>query len=60
MPGLESGREEVIVSGVIILSTVMSRLGRSECLVSSFGLREGLLLHAAACNGWMSPSNAGS
>lgn len=49
MPGLESGREEVIVSGVIILSTVMSSFGRSECLVSNFGLREGVLLNAAAC-----------
>ncbi|MBA3754665.1 MAG: Ppx/GppA family phosphatase, partial [Nitrospira sp.] len=50
MPALESGREEVIVSGVIILSTVMSSLGRCECLVSNFGLREGVLLNAAACS----------
>ena len=49
MPGLESGREEVIVSGVIILSTVLNSLGRCECLVSNFGLREGVLLTAAAC-----------
>jgi exopolyphosphatase/guanosine-5'-triphosphate,3'-diphosphate pyrophosphatase len=48
MPGLESGREEVIVSGALILSTVMSSLGKGECLVSNFGLREGVLLHAAA------------
>lgn len=60
MPGLESGREEVIVSGVIILSTVMNSLGMFECLVSNLGLREGLLLHAVACNGWMSPSKARS
>jgi exopolyphosphatase/guanosine-5'-triphosphate,3'-diphosphate pyrophosphatase len=48
MPGLEPGREEVIVSGVIILSTVMRSLARCECLVSNFGLREGVLLNAAA------------
>ena len=58
MPGLESGREEVIVAGVIILSTVMSRLGRSECLVSNFGLREGVLLHAVACFRQISPAVA--
>lgn len=47
-PGLESGREQVIVAGVIILSTVMKTFGRTECLVSDRGLREGVLLDLAA------------
>jgi exopolyphosphatase/guanosine-5'-triphosphate,3'-diphosphate pyrophosphatase len=47
MPGLESGREEVIVAGVMIFSTVMNSLDLTTCLVSNYGLREGVLLHAA-------------
>jgi exopolyphosphatase/guanosine-5'-triphosphate,3'-diphosphate pyrophosphatase len=44
MPGLERGREDVIVSGAVILRTVMEALGYSECLVSDLGLREGVLI----------------
>jgi exopolyphosphatase/guanosine-5'-triphosphate,3'-diphosphate pyrophosphatase len=44
MPGLERGREGVIVSGAVILRTVMEALGYSECLVSDLGLREGVLI----------------
>lgn len=50
IPGLEAGREEVIVTGAIILRTVMNTLAKDECLVSNFGLREGLLLGVAACS----------
>jgi len=45
LPGLEKNREEVIAAGVIIISTVMQTLCRTECLVSNMGLREGILLH---------------
>ena len=45
LPGLERNREEVIAAGVIIISTVMQTLGRTECLVSDLGLREGVLFH---------------
>jgi exopolyphosphatase / guanosine-5'-triphosphate,3'-diphosphate pyrophosphatase len=45
LPGLEKGREEVIVAGAIIIRTVMETLAVSECLVSDLGLREGVLLH---------------
>jgi exopolyphosphatase / guanosine-5'-triphosphate,3'-diphosphate pyrophosphatase len=48
MPGLEPGREEVIVAGAIILRAVMNTLGKDECRVSNFGLREGLLFSVAA------------
>jgi exopolyphosphatase/guanosine-5'-triphosphate,3'-diphosphate pyrophosphatase len=44
LPGLEKGREEVIVAGAIIIRTVMETLGQSGVLVSDLGLREGVLL----------------
>lgn len=47
MPGLEKNREDVIASGAIILRTVMETLGEQACLVSDFGLREGVLLDLA-------------
>jgi exopolyphosphatase/guanosine-5'-triphosphate,3'-diphosphate pyrophosphatase len=47
MPGLEVGREDVIIAGVLILRTVMETLGYQECLVSDLGLREGILLDLA-------------
>jgi len=46
-PGLERGREEVIVAGAIILRTVMETLAMDACLVSDLGLREGVLLELA-------------
>jgi exopolyphosphatase/guanosine-5'-triphosphate,3'-diphosphate pyrophosphatase len=47
LPGLEQGREEVIVAGTVILRKVMQILGFQECLVSDYGLREGILVHEA-------------
>jgi exopolyphosphatase/guanosine-5'-triphosphate,3'-diphosphate pyrophosphatase len=47
MPGLELGREDVIVAGVLILRTVMETLGYQDCLVSDLGLREGILIDLA-------------
>src|SRR5207253_7596302 len=47
MPGLEVGREDVIVAGVLILRTVMETLGYTDCLVSDLGLREGVLIDLA-------------
>ncbi len=44
MPGLEAGREDVIAAGVLILRTVMEEFGFEECLVSDYGLREGVVL----------------
>ncbi|HEY6083848.1 MAG TPA: Ppx/GppA phosphatase family protein, partial [Nitrospira sp.] len=46
-PGLEPGREEVIVAGTIILRAIMETLGEKECLVSDLGLREGELINLA-------------
>ncbi len=47
MPGLEQGRGDVIVAGVLILRTVMEEFGFEECLVSDYGLREGVVLDLA-------------
>ncbi|GJL61243.1 MAG: exopolyphosphatase [Nitrospirales bacterium] len=44
LPGLEAGREGVIVAGTIILRTMMDMLGFTRCLVSDYGLREGILI----------------
>ncbi len=45
--GLESGRAEVIVAGVMILRCIMERIGMDKCVVSEYGLREGVLLDLA-------------
>jgi exopolyphosphatase/guanosine-5'-triphosphate,3'-diphosphate pyrophosphatase len=47
MAGLERGREVVIAAGVVILKTVMATLGFTRCLVSDYGLREGVLIDLA-------------
>lgn len=45
MPGLETGREEVIAAGTLMLRCVMEELKARRCLVSEYGLREGVLMH---------------
>ncbi|MGE3154486.1 MAG: exopolyphosphatase [Nitrospiraceae bacterium] len=47
LPGLERGREDVIVSGTIMLRTIMETLGMPSVLVSDLGLREGVLIDLA-------------
>ncbi len=47
MPGLEPGREDVILAGTLILRGIMEAFGLSTCLVSDLGLREGIVLHLA-------------
>jgi exopolyphosphatase/guanosine-5'-triphosphate,3'-diphosphate pyrophosphatase len=47
MAGLETGREVVIAAGVVILRAVMTTLGFMHCLVSDYGLREGVLIDLA-------------
>ena len=43
-PGLEVGREEVIVAGTLILRCIMEKLDFNCCTVSEYGLREGILV----------------
>lgn len=45
MPGLETGREEVIAAGTLMLRCIMEELKARRCLVSEYGLREGVLVH---------------
>jgi len=42
--GLEPGREDLILAGTLILAESMERFGFAECLVSDYGLREGVLI----------------
>jgi exopolyphosphatase / guanosine-5'-triphosphate,3'-diphosphate pyrophosphatase len=44
IPGLEKGREDLLVSGALILLTVMDLFGYDPVYVSDYGLREGILL----------------
>jgi exopolyphosphatase/guanosine-5'-triphosphate,3'-diphosphate pyrophosphatase len=43
VPGLEPGREDIIVAGAAIAQEIMERWGKSEMLVSDWGLREGIV-----------------
>ncbi len=47
IPGLEAGREEVIAAGALILRCVMEELDADRCIVSEYGLREGVLVNMA-------------
>ena len=47
MPGLEAGREGVIAAGVLILRCIMEELNAARCVVSEYGLREGVLVNLA-------------
>ncbi|MGD9850365.1 MAG: Ppx/GppA family phosphatase [Nitrospirales bacterium] len=47
IPGLEPGREQVIVAGTMILRKTMEYFGYDRCLVSDYGLREGVLVDRA-------------
>ena len=47
MSGLEPGREFVIMPGTVILRRIMETLNQSACLVSDYGLREGILVDLA-------------
>lgn len=47
LPGLEPGREIVIISGTAIVLTLMDLLGAQELSVSDAGLLEGILMERA-------------
>jgi exopolyphosphatase/guanosine-5'-triphosphate,3'-diphosphate pyrophosphatase len=44
IPGLEKGREDLILPGSLILLLTMQTLNLSEVVVSEYGLREGILV----------------
>lgn len=45
--GMESGREAVIVGGTIVLESLMRTLSFQSCIVTDYGLREGILVTLA-------------
>ncbi len=47
LPGIEKGREDLILSGGIILDVLMGQLNLAGLIVSDSGLREGALLKTA-------------
>ncbi len=49
IPGLEEGREDLIVPGAIITLETMALWNQESLIVSDLGLREGALLDALGC-----------
>jgi exopolyphosphatase/guanosine-5'-triphosphate,3'-diphosphate pyrophosphatase len=47
VPGLNPARADIIVAGLAVAAEVLARLEARELVVSSYGIREGLLLEAA-------------
>lgn len=47
VPGMEAGRQEVLIPGILITLELMSILGIEDLTVSDFGLREGLVVAVA-------------
>ncbi len=43
IPGLERGREDIILAGAVVTQEIMERLGFETILVSDWGLREGIV-----------------
>jgi len=43
IPGLEHGREDIILAGAIVTREIMERFGFATILVSDWGLREGIV-----------------
>jgi exopolyphosphatase/guanosine-5'-triphosphate,3'-diphosphate pyrophosphatase len=49
--GLEKGREDLIIAGLVIINSVMDRFGFNRLKVSDFGLLEGLALSVYESDG---------
>lgn len=49
VPGLEEGREDLIIPGAVITLSTMDAFFQDCVLVSDFGLREGIILDALGC-----------
>jgi exopolyphosphatase/guanosine-5'-triphosphate,3'-diphosphate pyrophosphatase len=43
IPGLEHGREDIILAGAVVTQEIMERFGFSTMQVSDWGLREGIV-----------------
>ena len=47
IPGLNPARSDIIIAGICVIVEVLERLDSQELTVSSYGIREGLLLETA-------------
>ncbi|HEU4879363.1 MAG TPA: Ppx/GppA phosphatase family protein [Gemmatimonadaceae bacterium] len=47
VPGLNAARSDIIVAGLAVIAEVLARLEAKEVAVSSYGIREGVLLELA-------------
>lgn len=47
VPGLNANRADIIVAGLAVVAEVVARLDSKELVVSTYGIREGLLLETA-------------
>ncbi|MFL5489050.1 MAG: HD domain-containing protein [Gemmatimonadaceae bacterium] len=47
VPGLNAARSDIIVAGLAVAAEVVARLEAKEIVVSSYGIREGILLETA-------------
>ncbi len=47
VPGLNAGRADIIVAGLAVIAETLARLESRELTVSSYGIREGILLDLA-------------
>ncbi len=47
VPGLNPARTDIIIAGICVIVEVLERLDSQELTVSSYGIREGLLLETA-------------
>ncbi len=43
-PGLEQGREDIILAGAVVVQEIMEQFGLQTMIVSDWGLREGIVL----------------
>ncbi len=46
LPGMEAGRADIICAGVLVLTSLLHRLNANEVLLTTWGLRHGILLKA--------------
>ncbi len=44
LPGLEKGRADILIAGILILRSIMDTFGYDKIIVSDYGLREGVLV----------------
>ncbi len=47
IPGLNAGRADIILGGLVVAAEVMARIEARHLVVSGYGIREGILLEAA-------------